>query len=316
MTQKTAAKPRCDTPFSQKTAFLTLLPMKIIRFDSGFKLDDKNSYWGNPSYQLEPGDPGYVGPLPVSVKTKTKRKPMKTNPFWPRQQGTQITWLQNFLSKLPGYGTTLGLTPAQVASLVADCLWLIYILQAWLPETRSWGKACTDALDEAENGADSVPQTLPVFTPPPLPGAIAPVPATVPVPPGALRRILAAAQQIKDSDNYTDPIGSDLQIIGSEQVKPNLATLAPVLIVKLVSDRVFIDWSWGGLSRDLDGCEIQVDRNDGKGFVLLTVGTASGYSDPAPLPVTPAKWNYRAIYCVANEHVGGWSATASITVAA
>jgi hypothetical protein len=32
--------------------------MKTIRFDSGFYLDDPNNRWGNPSYQLEPGNPG------------------------------------------------------------------------------------------------------------------------------------------------------------------------------------------------------------------------------------------------------------------
>ena len=31
--------------------------MKTILFDGGFVLDDPNSYWGDPSYQLEPGDP-------------------------------------------------------------------------------------------------------------------------------------------------------------------------------------------------------------------------------------------------------------------
>lgn len=36
--------------------------MKVIRFDSGFRYDDPNSRWGNPSVQLEPGDPGYVAP--------------------------------------------------------------------------------------------------------------------------------------------------------------------------------------------------------------------------------------------------------------
>ena len=34
--------------------------MKTIRFDSGFKFDDPNNRWSNPSYQLEPGDLGYV----------------------------------------------------------------------------------------------------------------------------------------------------------------------------------------------------------------------------------------------------------------
>jgi hypothetical protein len=30
--------------------------MKIITFDSGFRLDDPNARWGDPSYVLEPGN--------------------------------------------------------------------------------------------------------------------------------------------------------------------------------------------------------------------------------------------------------------------
>ena len=46
--------------------------MKVIKFDSGFFLDDPNNRWGNPSYQLEPGDPGYVPPSPPSTPTINK----------------------------------------------------------------------------------------------------------------------------------------------------------------------------------------------------------------------------------------------------
>jgi hypothetical protein len=78
--------------------------MKIITFDDGFVLDDPNSFWGDPAYQLEPGDPGYVDPSP-SVNQPKKHKHMKTNPFWPRQQPAQIIWLVNMINKLPGHAT-------------------------------------------------------------------------------------------------------------------------------------------------------------------------------------------------------------------
>jgi len=29
--------------------------------DEGFRLDDPNNRWGDPAYQLEPGDPGFRG---------------------------------------------------------------------------------------------------------------------------------------------------------------------------------------------------------------------------------------------------------------
>lgn len=40
------------------------LVMRVLRWDDGTRFDDPNAYWGDPSYVLEPGDPGYVGPAP------------------------------------------------------------------------------------------------------------------------------------------------------------------------------------------------------------------------------------------------------------
>ena len=64
----------------------------------------------------------------------------------------------------------------------------------------------------------------------------------------------------------------------------------------------------------LDLLEIQVDRGDGKGFVFLTYDTTPNYTDTAPLPATPTKWKYRAIYRVGDAQVGVWSNTVEITV--
>ena len=64
----------------------------------------------------------------------------------------------------------------------------------------------------------------------------------------------------------------------------------------------------------LDMLEIQVDRVDTKGWIMLTYDTTPGYNDTAPLPATAAKWKYRAIYRVADARVGMWSDEVSITV--
>ena len=56
--------------------------MKILTYGSGYRYGDPNIRWGNPSYILEPGDPGYVppGPLPTPKPHKRKRKYMASNP--------------------------------------------------------------------------------------------------------------------------------------------------------------------------------------------------------------------------------------------
>ena len=66
----------------------------------------------------------------------------------------------------------------------------------------------------------------------------------------------------------------------------------------------------------LDICELQVDRADGKGFILLAYDTTPGYTDTQPFPAAPATWTYRAIYRVGDKQVGVWSNPVSVTVPA
>ena len=79
-------------------------------------------------------------------------------------------------------------------------------------------------------------------------------------------------------------------------------------------NHVLIKWGWGGHEVFLDLCELQVDRGDGKAFVLLTYDTTPGYTDTQPFPAVPAKWTYRAIYRVGDSQVGQWSSPVSVTV--
>ena len=58
--------------------------------------------------------------------------------------------------------------------------------------------------------------------------------------------------------------------------------------------------------------ELQVDR--GTGYVLLANDTTPNYTDTTPLPATPTKWKYKAIYRVGDQRVGLWSNEVSITV--
>ncbi|MFN2475783.1 MAG: hypothetical protein ABR526_05500 [Chthoniobacterales bacterium] len=59
----------------------------------------------------------------------------------------------------------------------------------------------------------------------------------------------------------------------------------------------------------LDQRELQVDRADTKGFVLLAIDTTPGYTDTQTFPHAAAKWTYQAIY-----RVGQWSNPVSIAV--
>ena len=277
-----------------------------------FTWDDPNLRWGDPSYYLEPGDPGFV-PYPGQIlsspaKPTTKPKKMKHQVYYPTRTAEQILWLDNFRNKLLTYIATLGIAAPAAAAIIADCRWLMHVLGTWLPAARAWSLACTDAATEAQTGTGAAPQTLPVFTPPALPAGV------VPVNPGALTRIFALVQLIKDSAGDTPTIDSDLRIVGSVQITPNLADLQPVITAKVNGIHMDIGWGWGGNRDHVDLLQIQVDRADGKGWVDLVHDTTPNYTDTTPFPATPAIWKYRAIFHVNGAPTGIWSNTVSVAV--
>jgi hypothetical protein len=77
---------------------------------------------------------------------------------------------------------------------------------------------------------------------------------------------------------------------------------------------VQMDWGWQGLVKHLDQCELQVDRADAKGWVVLNFDTTPGYTDTTPFPAALTKWKYRAIYRVDDHPVGQWSAEVNVNV--
>lgn len=80
---------------------------------------------------------------------------------------------------------------------------------------------------------------------------------------------------------------------------PDLDIIAPLLNLLVSGGQVQIRWGWQGHGASLDLIEIQVDR--GAGYGLLTY-------DTTPLPPTPGKWTYKAIYRIGDSQVGQWSA--------
>ena len=151
---------------------------------------------------------------------------------------------------------------------------------------------------------------LPVFTAPALPTGAAAVNT------GALNRIFALVQSLKDSGKCSDTNASILGITGTAQSGPDYTTLQPVLTLVISGNQVFVKWNWGGYSGFLGSCEIWVDRGDGKGFVFLTIDTTPGYNDTQAFPTARTVWTYRAIYRVGEQQVGLWSQSVSTAVPA
>ncbi len=287
------------------------------------RFDEPNIFWGNPSYALEPSDPGYIcQSLPLLTpnqnhKTKTKGNRIMTHQtYFPAASAAQIGWLDNFWNKLQTHSPVLGITGVECALAVAECRWCIYGIASWLPYERARSKASTQALQELLSGTGVGPYLLPAHVPPPLPGAVPgavpPLPAVLPMPAGSLNRLFALVQKIKDAPGYTDTIGLDLGIIGSQKTGPDLITIQPHLTVTLSGGAVQITWNYGGFSDFLDMLEIQVDR--GQGWLILAFDTTPDYTDTAPHPAALTQWKYRAIWRVGDHQVGQWSAEVKVTL--
>jgi hypothetical protein len=243
------------------------------------------------------------------LTTTKKDKKMKHNKYFPIRVGDQIIWLRNFSNHLGEYATILGLTPAQVSALVADCLWLIYLMESWLPTVRTWSQGCTGTVTNAQTGSGSAsPVVLPVFTAPPLPDPI------TAQPPGSLSRIFAAATDINNNPKCTDDIAHILGIVGAVAVDPDLSAVQPPLSANVSGDHVGLKSGWGGYTEYLDNIEYQKDWGDGKGFVTLAITSETWFTDTAPQPDKPAVWIYQCIYRVGTQQVGLFSNPVSVAV--
>jgi hypothetical protein len=213
--------------------------------------------------------------------------------------------LRTFKNNIGPVAASLGVTPEQVAAQAADSDYYNYVLAGhgqMLAHAKGW-----TALKKITRTGRMTGE----FTGLQAPVLPTPVP---PVPPGVERRFRALLRQIKASPNYSPSVGEGLGIEAAKHVAPDYPTLQPVLVLSISGDRVLVGWSWQGHRVFLDQCEIQVDRGDGRGFVLLTYTITPGYTDLTPFPAAPVKWLYRAIYRLNDEQVGQWSNVAGITV--
>ena len=242
-----------------------------------------------------------------TLATRANRPPILPGMHLPSQP-EQIVWLTNFAAKIGGYATALSLLPATVTAAVADCGWLKYLLEQWLSEVRTWDKSCTAANNFAQTGTGPNVVSLPTFTVPALPTGV-----TAQLP-GALTRIFALVQDIKNSGKATDAIQADLRIVGSVETGPDEATLQPIIGARVSGGAVDITWGWNGYRKWLQCCEIVVDRGDSKGFVALVMDTTPNYIDTETFPSKPTIWAYKAVYRADDKRVGQWSQTVSVTV--
>lgn len=233
---------------------------------------------------------------------------MSNQPYYPKREGDQLTWLTNLKTKLPDHYTALGIGGDRQQKLSLTLNWLVWTWGTFLPSRRKDSPAATAWRNQLATGTSEA--TTPVEPP---------VPATLPPPPGVpyfgmLTWIFGEIARWKAAEGYNETIGHSLGLIGVSQTGPDLNTIQPQLAATASGGTVKITWGWQGFSAFLDLLEIAVDRGDGKGFVPLAFDTTPNYEDTTPHPATPAKWTYKAIYHVGDHQAGQWSTPISITV--
>ncbi len=246
-------------------------------------------------------------PTPI-FKTKPRKKPnMKRQFYFPRRLAERPVWFANYAAQLVLANAALGLPAGEVTATVADARFLQYASGAWLTATRDFGPAATSALEDLYEGPGADPFVLPVFSVPALPAGVTAVGA------GALQRIFAFVQVIKTSPNYTEAIGLQLGIVGSEETAENLV---PTFSLKVergeTSEVVRVIFRKYGRPGVAIYC-----RRGGGAWELLAIDLASPYLDARPLLVatTPETREYRLQYYEAEAPVGDFTAIAGVTVA-
>ncbi len=230
---------------------------------------------------------------------------MSRSDYIPANDDAFAAQLQTFKSAIGSYATTLGLSPAQVTSQAADADGFASVV-ANHNIMRNAAQQWTSWKDLVRQGGAPPAAGAPI-----APSLSIPAPS---VAPGIEPRFRALVKECKGSQNYNTSIGEALGIEGPQRTTPDMATIQPDIDATSSGGQVIVKWGWGGHRADLDMCELQVDRGDGKGFVPLAFDTTPNYTDTTPFPATPAKWSYQAIYRVGDQRVGQWSKPVSITV--
>jgi hypothetical protein len=254
------------------------------------------------------------GPAPtpapnLSNNPRKRKTDMKRQPYFPRLVDARPGWFGNFATELPGANAALTIPAAEVTSIINDALYAQAICGAHLTKVREFGPATTSAIDTLLDGEGAAPFAPPVFAPPALPAGV------TPVPPGVLRRIAKFVQLIKSRPGYTEAIGLQLGIVGSEDAAEHPV---PEFTVKVER---------GG---DPGNCEcvrivfkkfgrqgvVVWSKRGGGAWEMLGIDSASPYLDGRPLlvPGTPELREYRLQYYDDAAPVGDFTPVQTVTV--
>jgi hypothetical protein len=196
-----------------------------------------------------------------------------SNYYLPNSDGQLIIWLTNFQAKIPTYGPTLGLAAGDVTALTNLCAGVMESIEEVEIKKNEAQNAVT-AKDAFKN------EQLPILR-------------------NAIRRL-------KTHTDYTDAIGQELGVIGSESSLPD----KPGLKAKARVNDVELSFTKKGL----DGVNVYARAKGAAQWTFLARDTHSPYHDTRPLANAgvPETREYMCIGVVSDEEVGEVSDIVSV----
>ena len=245
--------------------------MKPAFWDSGIRWDDPNLRWGDPSYLLEPGDPGYVAGPPVSPPTTNKRtsKTMHDD-YVPQSYPNLNTWCALQATELTAaLATTIGMTAAERAAHLAAAATI---------------KAAVAPIVDLMQQLEELTANFPVI-----------LDAQMPI-------LRASIKRAKTNPACTPAIQLQLDWVGAAHT-PHPGTSRPLIDAEAQRGRVKIS----GKKPGFEAVNIYSRKKGDVEWKLIAVRKRKfPYYDEAPLavPGTPEVREYMAIGVVADEEIG------------
>ncbi len=235
---------------------------------------------------------------------------MATQDFVPAGNADFCLLLAHVAQNLPQFYGNLGITGAttQVAAFMLDNLAFSALCSRQETLVQA-GQSATTERNRARYGDKVNPGVATNFSYP-IP------PATFPnaVMPGIEKRFRDFVDWLRSLTNFEDAMGVALHLVGPQSTPVDPATLQPTLKLRISGGKVEILWGWDTARGIAKALYIEVDRTTGPAF--LAADTNPNYTDSHPLPATPQKWRYRAIWQRDGEMIGQWSPWIEITVSA
>lgn len=223
--------------------------------------------------------------------------------WWPTTLALQLLFCQNMLAKIANYKDKLPLTPAQITAIEALCTAFINAFNA-TEQSRQTMQSMTAWRDEVFYGepVGSTAETAPEFPAAPV--------GTFTL--GVVKQIFEYRDLIVASPGYSEAIGEDLGIVGTQQPSRPASDYTPELkTTTSVGYQVNIQ----GSMQVMDALRVEYAPKGGNfGTTAFLTTLPGGFQITPATPGQPEKGHIRAVYIKKNEVYGNYSADYPVTL--